>query len=111
MAYISFKSAIVPIAQVINLPISSAYTHCFAGIRFFDDQGVQIVPTLGTVTVEAQRLTNRQFSQVVGSPIDAAVLDEEAEWSANTTNVRATAIDVQGNNVTSYQLVVVQNET
>lgn len=109
MAYQIFTSDKKGIGEVIDLPISPEYAHCFAGIRYFNSNDVQILPSAGTVTITARHLTNNNFDEVVNAQLDAASAGAESEWGGNVTEVRATAANLAGVDLATYQLVVVQN--
>lgn len=109
MSYQIFTSDKKPITDTIELAISPEYAHCFAGIRYFDSSDNQIIPTAGTVTIEAKHLTNNNYDEVVNAALDATEAGAEAEWGGNVTYTKATPSGLAGTNLVKYQLVVVQN--
>lgn len=109
MAYQVFTSDKKDIGDIITLPISPEYAHCFAGIRYFNSNDVQIKPTAGTVTITARHLTNNNYDEVVNASLDATEAGAESEWGGNVTEVKATPASLAGTDLATYQLVVVQN--
>jgi hypothetical protein len=109
MTYEIFTSELTPVADTIILEVGSRYAHSFAGIRYFDAQGDQVLATGGTVLVEAKHLTNGMFDSVVRGTLDATSPASEAQWGGNVTEVRATPSSIVG--AVTYQLIVVQNRS
>lgn len=111
MGFEIFSSDRTAISENIVLDVSPSLSHCFAGVRYFDSNGAQITPTGGTVLIEARHLTNNFFDTVVRGTLDATSPGDEAEWGGNVSQARATPTSLAGTDLTTYQLVVVQNET
>ncbi|QCQ57717.1 tail protein [Vibrio phage Athena] len=109
MAYQIFTSDKKGIGEIIELPISPEYAHCFAGVRYFDSNDDQIVPTSGSVNIKARHLTNNNYDDVVNADLDASEAGAEAEWGGNVTSVKATPSSLAGTDLATYQVVVVQN--
>lgn len=109
MSYQVFTSEKISIAQEILMDIAPDYAHCFAGIRYYDAGGTQVAPTNGVTELQAKHLTNNNFDTVINSVLQATNPGSESEWGGNVTQVKATAKNITGTNVATYQLVVVQN--
>lgn len=109
MSYQVFTSEKKAINNTIELKISPEYAHCFAGIRYFNSSDVQIVPASGSVKLQAKHLTNSQYDDPINPVLDAATPGVESEWGGNVTSVLATPNSLAGIDLTSYQVVVVQN--
>lgn len=109
MSYQIFTSDKKPIVETIELEISPEYSHCFAGVRYFDTQGHQILPSAGTVTITAKHLTNNVYDEVVNAKLQADEGGAEAQWGGNVTHAKATPSGLTGTELLTYQLVVVQN--
>lgn len=110
MGFEIFESDRTAITETIVLTLSPARAHSFAGIRYFNASGTQVTPTAGTVLIEARHVTNNMYSTVVRGTLDATRTGVEAEWGGNASSARATPTGIAGNGVTTYQLVVVQND-
>lgn len=109
MSFQIFTSDKKTINQNIELGISPDYSHCFAGIRFFNSSGDQVTPTAGTVHIQARHVTNNQYDDPVNAVIDASSKGAEAEWGGNVNSIKAIPSNVAGSAVDTYQVVVVQN--
>ncbi|AFB83931.1 hypothetical protein VPT02_069 [Vibrio phage VPT02] len=109
MAYQIFSSDKKGIGEIIELPISPEYAHCFAGVRYFDSNDAQIIPSAGSVNIMAKHLTNNNYDEVVNADLDATEAGAEAEWGGNVTAVKVTPSSLAGTDLATYQLVVVQN--
>ncbi len=109
MAYQIFTSEKKAIGQIIELPISPEYAHCFAGIRYFNSNDAQVIPSAGSITITAKHLTNNNYAEVFNATLDATEAGAESEWGGNVTSAKATPSNLAGTDLATYQLVVVQN--
>lgn len=109
MAYQVFTSEQKGIGENIELSISPEYAHCFAGLRYFDSNNAQIIPSAGKVNIKARHLTNNNYDDVVNAELEATEAGAESEWGGNVTSVKATPSSLAGTDLATYQLVVVQN--
>ena len=111
MDYKITNSELTPIADTIEMSIHSGHSHSFAGIRYYDSSKQEIVPTSGSVLIEAKHLTNGNYDSVVNGKLSANIPGDEANWGGNATSVKATPTSLTGSNLAYFQLVVVQNVT
>ncbi len=111
MAYDIFSSDRTALTETIVLMVNPAYSHCFAGIRYYNSAGEQITPTAGTVVINARHVTNNYFDSVTNGTLNATAPGSEAEWGGNVSEARAVPAGLAGTDLATYQLVVVQNDT
>lgn len=90
------NKAIVDLARYINQKV-------YVGVRFYNDAGVEVEPTAGTVAVLAHRQTYRA-PKAVGT-LNATDVSADLEISGPTTEVQATASAVAG--ATKFKLVII----
>lgn len=109
MSYQVFSSDKKQITSSIELKISPEYSHCFAGLRYYDSKGDQVVPTAGEVRIQAKHLTNNKYADVYNPILDASEAGDESDWVGNVTFVKAIPSSLAGADLDTYQIVVVQN--
>lgn len=104
-----FESDVVAIDQIIELPVSMARPHCFAGVQFFSDAGGQtmVIPTDGTVTISVMTFNTMVYEEPP-EPEIIANSPRTISWDANSLRVRAVPSLIVG--ATHYKIVVTQNE-
>ncbi|AJF40816.1 tail protein [Vibrio phage phi 3] len=109
MSYLIFTSPKQLVSLPVILQVSPKNTHCFAGVSFFNTNGDEVIPTAGSVKIEAKHLTNNRYSDTVNGTIDVTT-SGEANWGGNVTEVKVSILTaIVG--AETYQLKVVQNLT
>jgi hypothetical protein len=110
------KAEIYTISGVIGSPLELAVDwslyDCFAAVQYFDSDpttgtAAEVVPTLGTVTIQAQLVNHGKYVDVADGVLTASAVNSFTSFKGNASKVKATATGVDV--ATHYSLTVSQN--
>jgi hypothetical protein len=105
--YTSGVTAVGSVALIEN--INPSLLNHYIGVQWFSDAvgTTNVVPTAGTVLLEALDDVTEQFTVVASNPLDATVVTDKNYYISNMTAMQATPTGVVG--AAFYKLVVSSN--